>query len=65
MTVLWLFLAGVAAVLVAGAFAAVGLSMGFAGMRAVPVAGVVAVLALLAGVALIARALGFGWVGAP
>ncbi len=65
MTALWMFLAGVAALFVAGCFAAVAVSMGFGGMRSAPVAGVIAVLLLLAGLALMGRALGFGWVGAP
>lgn len=65
MTALWLFLAGVGAVLVAGALAAVAVGMGFGGMRGAFWPAVVACLVLLAGIALVARAFGFGWVGAP
>jgi hypothetical protein len=64
-TALWLFLSGVATILAAGVFAAVGISMGFGGIRGAPAVVVVACLCLLAGVALVARAFGFGWVGAP
>lgn len=65
MTALWMFLAGVAAVLVAGGLAAVGVGMGFGGMRGAFWPVVLAVLVLLVGIALMARAFGFGWVGAP
>ncbi len=65
MTALWLFLAGVATVLIAGVAASAGIAMGFAGMRSAVPTVVLACLVLSAGIAMIARAFGFGWVGAP
>ncbi len=65
MTALWLFIAGLCLFLAAAVAAAFGVAAGFGGSRVfVPLLLVAAVTAVL-GLAITARAFGFGWVGAP